>query len=65
MKYLFQVQQYQKREKLISLLDEVPDLSDQKTLVFVEEKKTADFLATILCDKDVRILKGEILKALL
>ena len=47
---MLQVQQFQKREKLTELLRDVPDLSNQKTLVFVEVKKTADFLANYLSD---------------
>ena len=43
----FQVSQYEKREKL---LENIRDISGKaKTLVFVETKKTADFIASYMC----------------
>ena len=42
---LFQVEKFSKREKLLELLKEV---GTEKTLVFVETKRNADFLASAL-----------------
>ena len=41
-----QVSQFEKREKLLEILEAA------KTLVFVENKKTADFIASYLCQTD-------------
>ena len=41
-----QVSQFEKREKLLEILDTA------KNLVFVENKKTADFIASYLCQTD-------------
>ena len=46
-----QVEQYDKREKLLNLIRESP--KTMKTLVFVETKKTADFLASYMCQSSV------------
>ena len=43
---LLQVTHFEKREKLLEVLSPV------KTLVFVEAKKTADFIASYLCQSD-------------
>ena len=41
-----QVSQFEKREKLLEML------TAGKTLVFVENKKTADFIASYLCQTE-------------
>ena len=43
--FFFQVEKFAKREKLLELLREV---GTDKTLVFVETKRNADFLASAL-----------------
>jgi len=50
-----QVPMYEKREKLLDLVRESANQSQGlpiKTLVFVETKKTADFIASYLCQSD-------------
>ena len=54
--HVFQVSQYEKREKLLDILKDLPGLEKEKTLIFLEKKKTADFLATILSDNGVSML---------
>jgi len=44
---LYQVPKFEKRDKVKEMLDE---LGEKKTMVFVETKKQADFLATFLCE---------------
>ena len=51
-----QVPMYEKREKLLDLVRESANQSQGlpiKTLVFVETKKTADFLASYMCQSKV------------
>ena len=49
-----QVSQFEKREKLLNLLQTVYDeYKNSKTLIFVQMKKTADFLASYLCQSDL------------
>ena len=53
----FEVAQFAKREKLVSILQDrqaaAAGAAAEKTLIFVEQKKNADFLATYLCQADV------------
>ncbi|CAH1115663.1 unnamed protein product [Psylliodes chrysocephalus] len=46
-----QVNKFEKREKLIKMLQEG---NNEKTVVFVETKKIADFLATVLSEYDIK-----------
>lgn len=51
-----QVEQYDKREKLLNIIRESQGKNNgaiKKTLVFVETKKTADFLASYMCQSKV------------
>jgi len=51
-----QVEQYDKREKLLNIIRESQGKHNgtiKKTLVFVETKKTADFLASYMCQSKV------------
>lgn len=49
----FQVSQYEKREKLLEIVREISDAGGAiKTLVFVETKKTADFIASYMCQSE-------------
>jgi probable ATP-dependent RNA helicase DDX4 len=51
-----QVEQYDKREKLLNIIRESKSNNNgntRKTLVFVETKKTADFLASYMCQSEV------------
>lgn len=54
---IIQVSQFEKREKLLEILSYRYMRSDEslnsKILVFVEQKKTADFLASYLCQSDL------------
>ncbi|XP_008063984.1 probable ATP-dependent RNA helicase DDX4 isoform X2 [Carlito syrichta] len=45
-----QVGQYSKREKLVDILR---NTGDERTMVFVETKKKADFIATFLCQEKI------------
>nr|Q6GWX0.1 RecName: Full=Probable ATP-dependent RNA helicase DDX4; AltName: Full=DEAD box protein 4; AltName: Full=Vasa homolog; AltName: Full=Vasa-like protein [Sus scrofa]AAT46129.1 VASA-like protein [Sus scrofa] len=45
-----QVGQYSKREKLLEILR---NIGDERTMVFVETKKKADFIATFLCQEKI------------
>ncbi|XP_039100436.1 probable ATP-dependent RNA helicase DDX4 isoform X8 [Hyaena hyaena] len=47
---ILQVGQYSKREKLVEILR---NIGDERTLVFVETKKKADFIATFLCQEKI------------
>uniref|UniRef100_A0A8C9A111 RNA helicase n=1 Tax=Prolemur simus TaxID=1328070 RepID=A0A8C9A111_PROSS len=47
---IFQVGQYSKREKLVEILR---NTGDERTMVFVETKKKADFIATFLCQEKI------------
>ncbi|XP_023563006.1 probable ATP-dependent RNA helicase DDX4 isoform X2 [Octodon degus] len=47
---VLQVGQYSKREKLVEILQ---NTGDERTMVFVETKKKADFIATFLCQEKV------------
>ncbi|CAG9859411.1 unnamed protein product [Phyllotreta striolata] len=47
---IHQVTKFDKREKLIAMLQK----NDEKTVVFVETKKIADFLATVLSENDIK-----------
>ena len=55
----FEVAQFAKREKLVSILQDLQSSGEsaaaEKTLIFVEQKKNADFLATYLCQADVSL----------
>nr|XP_036878211.1 probable ATP-dependent RNA helicase DDX4 isoform X1 [Manis javanica] len=44
------VGQYSKREKLVGILQ---NTGDERTMVFVETKKKADFIATFLCQEKI------------
>lgn len=46
----YQVSKYSKREKLLELIREDPT----RTVVFVETKRNADFLATLLSEHDIK-----------
>ncbi|CAH1163579.1 unnamed protein product [Phaedon cochleariae] len=48
---VFQVSKFDKREKLISMLKEG---NKERTVVFVETKRNADFLATLLSENDIK-----------
>ncbi|XP_066470467.1 probable ATP-dependent RNA helicase DDX4 [Tiliqua scincoides] len=47
---ILQVNQYDKRNKLVEILS---GIRDKRTMVFVETKKKADFLATFLCQENI------------
>uniref|UniRef100_A0A7M4FHI1 RNA helicase n=1 Tax=Crocodylus porosus TaxID=8502 RepID=A0A7M4FHI1_CROPO len=47
---ILQVDQYSKREKLIDIL---LSIGKERTMVFVETKKKADFIATFLCQEKI------------
>ncbi|XP_038514828.1 probable ATP-dependent RNA helicase DDX4 isoform X4 [Canis lupus familiaris] len=47
---ILQVGQYSKREKLVEILRSI---GDERTMVFVETKKKADFIATFLCQEKI------------
>ena len=49
--FFHQVSQFEKREKLVEVIQNIYDSSPKssKTLVFVEMKKTADFIASYMC----------------
>ncbi|CAK6444086.1 unnamed protein product [Pipistrellus nathusii] len=47
---VLQVGQYSKREKLVETLR---NTGDERTMVFVETKKKADFIATFLCQEKI------------
>ncbi|XP_073761581.1 probable ATP-dependent RNA helicase DDX4 isoform X8 [Callorhinus ursinus] len=47
---ILQVGQYSKREKLVEILQ---NIGDERTMVFVETKKKADFIATFLCQEKI------------
>nr|XP_031531788.1 probable ATP-dependent RNA helicase DDX4 isoform X3 [Vicugna pacos] len=47
---ILQVGQYSKREKLVEILR---NIGDERTMVFVETKKKADFIATFLCQEKI------------
>ncbi|XP_036894407.1 probable ATP-dependent RNA helicase DDX4 [Sturnira hondurensis] len=47
---VLQVGQYAKREKLVEVLRHT---GDERTMVFVETKKKADFIATFLCQEKI------------
>ncbi|XP_029797193.1 probable ATP-dependent RNA helicase DDX4 isoform X3 [Suricata suricatta] len=47
---IIQVGQYSKREKLVEILR---NIGDERTMVFVETKKKADFIATFLCQEKI------------
>ena len=53
--YFFKVPRFDKREKLISILKDLNSVATDKTLIFVEEKKNADFLASFLCQDGVSL----------
>ena len=59
----FEVAQFAKREKLVSILQDLQASGEasEKTLIFVEQKKNADFLATYLCQADVSMINRPIL----
>ncbi|KAL6472912.1 hypothetical protein MHYP_G00191000 [Metynnis hypsauchen] len=48
--HIIQVDQYSKREQLLELLKTT---GTERTMVFVETKRTADFIATFLCQEKV------------
>ncbi|XP_077792500.1 putative ATP-dependent RNA helicase DDX4 isoform X3 [Podarcis muralis] len=47
---ILKVNQYDKREKLVEILN---GTGDKRTMVFVETKKKADFIATFLCQENI------------
>ncbi|XP_074249061.1 putative ATP-dependent RNA helicase DDX4 isoform X3 [Saimiri boliviensis] len=47
---ILQVGQFSKREKLVEILR---NIGDERTMVFVETKKKADFIATFLCQEKI------------
>uniref|UniRef100_A0A4X2LU89 RNA helicase n=1 Tax=Vombatus ursinus TaxID=29139 RepID=A0A4X2LU89_VOMUR len=47
---VLQVGQYSKREKLVEMLR---NIGEERTMVFVETKKKADFIATFLCQEKI------------
>ncbi|KAH0817503.1 hypothetical protein GEV33_005288 [Tenebrio molitor] len=47
----FQVGKYDKRSKLLSILE---NALDERTLIFVETKRNADFLATFLSEQNIQ-----------
>jgi superfamily II DNA/RNA helicase len=46
------VETFEKRDKLIEILKDAP-VQSRKTLIFVEKKKAADFLAAYLSQTEV------------
>nr|AAW78361.1 vasa RNA helicase [Tribolium castaneum] len=47
----FQVSKFDKRSKLVSILEKAPN---ERTLIFVETKRNADFLATFLSEQNIQ-----------
>ncbi|XP_070599436.1 probable ATP-dependent RNA helicase DDX4 isoform X2 [Erythrolamprus reginae] len=47
---ILQVKQYDKKDKLVEILNEI---GNERTMVFVETKKKADFFATLLCQENI------------
>ncbi|KAK7824078.1 hypothetical protein U0070_019764, partial [Myodes glareolus] len=47
---ILQIGQYSKREKLVEILR---NIGDERTMVFVDTKKKADFIATFLCQEKI------------
>ena len=47
---ILQVGQYSKGEKLVEILQ---NIGDERTMVFVETKKKADFIASFLCQEKI------------
>ncbi|KAG8131096.1 hypothetical protein E2320_017693 [Naja naja] len=47
---ILQVKQYDKKNKLVEILNEI---GNERTMVFVETKKKADFFATLLCQENI------------
>ncbi|XP_064414215.1 probable ATP-dependent RNA helicase DDX4 isoform X3 [Latimeria chalumnae] len=47
---ILQVTQYSKRDKLVEILQSI---GNERTMVFVETKKKADFIATFLCQEKI------------
>jgi probable ATP-dependent RNA helicase DDX4 len=60
----FEIDQYEKREKLVGILKESQRApgETEKTLVFVEKKQAADFLASFLSQDDVSILGSSLVR---
>ena len=49
---IFRCQKFEKREKLLSIVPEIE--TKEKTLIFVQQKKMTDFLASYLCQNEVK-----------
>ena len=49
---IFRCQKFEKREKLLSIVSEIE--TKEKTLIFVQQKKMTDFLASYLCQNEVK-----------
>lgn len=47
--------QCSKRDKRTKLMEVLQDLGDAKTIVFVDSKKTADFVAAFLCNNNLQV----------
>ncbi|XP_057367459.1 probable ATP-dependent RNA helicase DDX4 [Daphnia carinata] len=47
--------QCSKRDKRAKLIEVLQDLGDAKTIVFVESKKTADFVASFFCKNNLQV----------
>ncbi|XP_070791981.1 probable ATP-dependent RNA helicase DDX4 [Pituophis catenifer annectens] len=47
---ILEVKQYDKKDKLVEILNEI---GNERTMVFVETKKKADFFATLLCQENI------------
>lgn len=48
----FEVPRNEKRNKLMEVLQ---DVGDSKTIVFVDSKKSADFIAAFLCNNNLQV----------
>ena len=48
---IFRCQKFEKREKLLSIVSDIETM--EKTLIFVQQKKMTDFLASYLCQNEV------------
>lgn len=44
-----------RNEKKTKLMDILKDIGDARTIVFVDSKKTADFLAAFLCNNEFKV----------
>lgn len=52
---IIQVNKQKKKDKLVEVLNSI---GDARTIIFVDSKKTADFIATFLCNKNFQVSKN-------